>query len=180
MSGSTLYQQVMGAAFFTLPAPLQQFHALKGKHLLSGWVEVQAPASPAARALAMCLRAPLTAQRGPIRFELESSSASENWVRHFPGKTMESRLRLRSGRIVENLGAARLTFTLRGNSKKLEMQLVRLHFCGVPCPRWLLPTVVAEETASIGRLHFRVRASLPFIGVVAGYQGYLELPGGEA
>jgi hypothetical protein len=176
VSARSLYQQVMGADFLLLPIPLQQFHALQGTHVLSGWVEVRAPASFAAQILARCLGAPLDAQRGSIRFELESSSTSEHWIRHFPGKTMESRLRQISGRIVENLGAARLTFALRASTEKLEMQLVRLHFLGVPCPRWLLPSVVAEETASIGRLHFRVQASLPFIGVVAQYQGHLGLP----
>jgi hypothetical protein len=179
VSESSLYQQVMGPDFLRLPSPLQQFHALSGKHRLSGWVEVQAPASIAAKVLAICLRAPVAARRGPIRFELDSSSTSEHWVRHFPGKTMESRLRLMSGRIVESLGAARLTFGLRGDSEKLVMELVSLHFFGVPCPRWLLPAVVAEETASTGRLHFRVLASLPVIGVVAGYQGHLDLPVGE-
>ena len=62
--------------------------------------------------------------------------------------------------------AARLGFALRGSPEKLEMQLVRLHFLGVPCPRWLLPAIVAEETATTGRLHFRVQASLPLVGVV--------------
>jgi hypothetical protein len=176
----SLYQQVMGADFVLLPTPLQRFHALRGRHVLSGWVEVRAPASFAARVLARCLGAPLEAQGGPIRFELESESASERWIRHFPGKTMESRLTLVSGCIVERLGAARLSFALRGGSEKLEMQLVGLHFLGVPCPRWLLPAVVAEETATAGRLHFRVHASLPFIGAVAGYQGHLELPDGES
>ncbi len=179
VSAPSLYQQVMETDFLLLPTPLQQFHALEGRHVLSGWVEVGAPASFVARVLARCLGAPLEAQRGPIRFELESSSESEHWVRHFPGRTMESRLRPMAGRIVESLGAARLTFALRGDSEKLEMQLIGLHFFGVPCPRWFLPTVVAEETASSGRLHFRVHASLPLVGVVAGYQGHLELPGGE-
>lgn len=178
MSTTSLYQQVMGADFLLLPIPLQQFHALAGRHVLQGWVEVQAPASAAARVLARCLGAPLDARRGPIRFELESSPASEHWVRHFPGKTMQSRLRLASGRIVERLGAARLAFALRAGPEKLEMQLVGLHFLGLPCPRWLMPVVVAEETASAGRLHFRVQASLPVVGVVAGYQGHLELPVG--
>lgn len=170
----------MGEDFLLLPGPLQQFHALAGRHVLNGRVDVRAPASCAARVLARCMGAPLEARQGPIRFELESGPVSEHWVRHFPGKTMESRLRLVSGRIVERLGAARLTFALRGNAEKLEMRLVRLHFFGVPCPRWLLPAVVAEETASTGRLHFRVHASLPFVGVVAGYQGHLELPDGES
>lgn len=166
----------MGSDFLVLPPSVQQFHVLKGRHVLSGWVDVRAPASPAARILARCLGTPLAARQGPIQFELEADAASERWVRNFPGKTMESQLRVVSGRIVECLGAARLTFTLRGSPDKLEMQLLRLHFLGVPCPRCLLPAVVAEETASTGRLHFRVQASLPLIGVVASYQGYLELP----
>jgi hypothetical protein len=179
VSAPSLYQEAMGADFLRLPASLQQFHALKGRHVLEGWVEIQAPASRAARVLARCLGTPLSTQRGPVRFELESSSTSEYWVRHFPGKTMASRLCLMAGLIVERLGAARLSFVLRGGPDKLEMQLVRLHFFGLPCPRRLLPAVVAEETASIGRLHFRVRASLPLIGVVADYRGHLEVPGGE-
>ncbi|RYX95461.1 MAG: DUF4166 domain-containing protein [Comamonadaceae bacterium] len=175
----SLYQQVLGADYCLLPAPLQQFHALEGHHVLDGWVGIEAPASPVARLLAICLRAPLAARQGPIRFELESCAASERWVRHFPGKTMASRLSLKSGHIVESLGVARLAFAIHAQPEKLQMQLVRMHFLGVPCPRMCLPAVVAEETAGNGRLHFRVRASLPFIGVVAGYQGYLELPAGE-
>lgn len=175
----SLYQQVLGADFHLLPAPLQEFHALQGNHVLNGWVEVSAPATFTARCLARCLGAPLTRERGPIRFELKASSASEQWVRHFPGKIMQSRLGTASGRIVEYLGAARLTFLLRGSTERLEMQLVRLHFLGVPCPHWLIPGVVAEESATAGRLHFRVEASVRFIGMVAGYEGYLELPPGE-
>jgi Domain of unknown function (DUF4166) len=180
VSSKSLYQEVMGPGFLLLPVPVQQFHALQGTNVLHGRVEVQAPATFAARCLARCLGAPLTTEWGPIRFELESDSAAEHWVRHFPGKTMQSRLGSSSGHIVEQLGAARLTFALRGSPEMLEMQLVGLRFLGVPCPRWLLPSVVAEETATSGRLHFRVQASVRFIGTVAGYQGYLELPSGKS
>jgi hypothetical protein len=166
----------MGAEFARLPAPLQQFHALTGRHVLSGWVEVGSPASLPARFLAWCLDAPLKTQKGPIRFELRAAAASEVWTRHFPDKSMESHLTLVGGHIVERLGAARLGFALRGSPEKLEMQLVRLHFLGVPRPRWLLPAIVAEKTATTGRLHFRVQASLPMVGVVTSYRGHLELP----
>jgi Domain of unknown function (DUF4166) len=180
MNAMSLYQRVLGADFVLLPMPLQQFHALQGRHVLDGWVDIRAPASFLARILARGLGAPLHAQSGPIRFELTAGDTSEVWTRHFPGRIMESRLRLVSGRIVERLGAARLSFALRGSPEKLEMQLVALHFLGVPCPGWLLPTVVAEETATPGRVHFRVQASLPLVGLVAGYQGHLELPGRAA
>ncbi|MBA2964446.1 DUF4166 domain-containing protein [Ramlibacter sp. MAH-25] len=166
----------MGPQFAQLPSPLQHFHALAGAHVLSGWVEVEAPASRAARLLARCLGAPLNAHQGPIRFELEAGAAEEVWTRHFPGKTMRSRLTQAAGHIVERLGFAQLRFGLEGDVDMLEMKLVQLRFLGVPCPRWLLPAVVAEETATPGQLHFRVKASLPLIGVVASYRGYLKLP----
>jgi hypothetical protein len=174
----SLYQQVMGGQFTLLPRPLQRFHALEGAHVLSGWVEVGAPASLVARILARCLGAPLNAQHGPIQFELRAGAVEEVWTRHFPGKTMESRLTHTAGHIVERLGFAQLWFALEGDSEMLEMKLVQLRFLRVPCPRWLLPAIVAEETATPGHLNFRVEASLPLIGVVTSYRGYLKLPDG--
>ncbi len=176
---SSLYQQAMGPVFAQLPASLQQFHSLAGSHVLHGSVEVGAPASFAARWLARCLGTPLTAQKGPIRFELRAVGASEVWTRHFPGQTMQSRLTVERGQVVEKLSAARLGFALNGSAGQLEMRLVWLRFFGVPCPRWLLPSIVAEETATPGRLHFRVQASSPFVGMVTSYQGHLELPGSD-
>lgn len=176
----SLYQAALGGDFAVLPQPLQAFHALEGRHVLLGWVEVSAPESFGARILARCLGTPLVARQGAIRFELIAGQGGEVWTRHFPGKTMTSALTLRNGRVVEHLGPARLTFALEGCRQKLKMQLVGLHFLGLPCPRWLLPVVMAEETASAGRLHFRVQASLPLIGLVACYQGHLDLPDGAA
>ena len=180
MSVGSLYQRVMGPEFLQLPAAVQQFHTLQGNSELNGWVEVQAPGTFVARCLARCLGAPLTDEQGPLRFELETDGDSERWVRHFPRKTMQSRLGGVSGRIVEQLGSARLTFALRATPETLQMKLVSLQFLGLPCPRWLLPAVVAEESAGLGRLHFRVRASMRLVGVVASYRGYLDLPPGKS
>lgn len=179
MTALSLYQQILGEDFLRLPEPLQRFHSLQGHHELSGWVEVAAPASFGARVLARCLGAPLQARQGPLRFELESTPESEHWVRRFPGKTTRSRLTRTGALLVERLGAARLTMSLQAHPHKLEMQLASLRFLGVPCPRWLLPAIVAEEAASAGRLHFRVQASLPLLGIVASYRGHIDLPAGD-
>jgi hypothetical protein len=177
MKPVSVYQQVMGADFVRLPEALKHFHALQGNHVLGGWVEVRAPSSFAARLVARCLGAPLQAQAGPLRFELAAGESSELWTRHFPGRTMTSRLTVCAGRLVEHLGAARLSFDLEGRRDGLQMQLVGLHVLGIPCPRWLRPAVVAEETAASGRLLFRVEVSLPGVGVVASYRGHLDVPG---
>jgi hypothetical protein len=180
MKRLSLYQEVMGSSFAALPAALQEFHSLEGKHVLDGWADVEGPATFPAKCMAWCLGAPTAAHSGPIRFELQAGAASEVWTRHFPLQTMRSRLTLAGARVVERLGPARLVFALQGGPDKLDMQLESMHFLGIPCPRWLRPAIVAEETATAGRLHFRVRASLPMVGLVTSYRGHLDVPDGDA
>jgi hypothetical protein len=165
----------MGCQFARLPMAVKRFHRLSGQHLLHGWVETQAPATLLARVLALCLGSPQRSTRGPIRFELKAQPDAECWVRHFPEKTMMSRLGKAGGLMEERLGATRLRFRLLATDAGLAMELQGMAFLGVPCPRWLLPTIVAREHGDEEKMHFHVSAALPWVGVVARYQGYLVL-----
>ena len=175
MRTASMYQQAMGESFERLPLAVQRFHKLVGSHELHGWVDTDAPSTLPARILARCLGTPLQATSGPIRFELHAAPEAETWTRHFPSQRMTSRMHLDVGQVVEQLGAARLTFDLCEADGRLQMRLKGLHFLGVPCPNWLVPKVVAEETGQSDRLHFRVQASLPVIGTVASYRGHLAI-----
>jgi Domain of unknown function (DUF4166) len=55
----------------------------------------------------------------------------------------------------------------------LRMRLQAMRFLGIPCPAWLRPRIVAEETGDGSRLHFRIEAAVPGIGRVVGYRGHL-------
>jgi Domain of unknown function (DUF4166) len=110
------------------------------------------------------------------RFELDAQPYCETWTRHFPSKTMTSRLLLEEGKLIERLGPARLTFVLSELDGTLKLPLTELHFFGIRCPNRLLPRAVANESANAERLHFTIQVSVPGVGLVAGYQGYLELP----
>ena len=175
MSRLSLYQRALGDRYGELPSAVQRFHGLTGSNLLQGWVETKAPASVLARGLALCLGAPHRNTRGPLRFVLDAGAQTETWTRHFPGRTMTSRMTLVAGRLEERLGAARLTFELVATESKLSMELVEMRFLGMPCPRWLMPQVVAEETGTGNQLQFLVRASLPWVGTVVSYRGHLNL-----
>jgi Domain of unknown function (DUF4166) len=175
LSSPTLYERVLGASYTHLPAAVQRFHRLTGHTVLHGWVETSAPGSALARLLACCLGTPRRASSGPLRFELEASAEAESWIRHFPTQTMSSRMRLVAGQIEEQLGAARLTFSLTVVDGTLKMGLVRMRFLGVPCPEWLMPTIVAEEVGTDDQLHFHIAAALPLVGVVASYRGHLDV-----
>lgn len=172
-----LYQRVMGeAAFAALPAAVQRFHRLAGAHELAGWVVVEAPASGPARLLARALGTPTAAWEGPLSFRLEAQPLQELWTRRFPAHTLVSRLSFRAGALQESMGPARLQFGLRVEPGKLVMQLQGLRFLGLPCPGWLRPTVLAEESGDQDRLCFVVRAAVPGMGQVAGYRGWLAVP----
>lgn len=175
MSSLTLYQRALGAQYAQLPAAVQRFHRLTGRAILQGWVETEAPASWLAKGLALCLGAPRRTTRGPLRFVLDVGTEAETWTRHFPARTMTSRMTLVAGRVEERLGAARLTFRLIAAEDKLSMALVEMRFFGISCPRWLMPQVVAEETGIGNRVHFLVSASLPLVGTIASYRGHLDL-----
>lgn len=177
MSSVSMYRAVMGDAFNRLEAPVRQFHTFTGCHEFHGEVQVGAPASLPAKWLAILLGAPLKATQGPIRFELLAEPGSETWTRYFPGKTMRSILTKTENRVTEQLGASRLTFELLEAEGALEMRLEKLYFWGIRCPSWLMPQVVARETGEAQKLHFQIQATVPSIGLVASYTGYLDMPG---
>ncbi|MBW8758155.1 MAG: DUF4166 domain-containing protein [Burkholderiales bacterium] len=180
MNGPSLFERALGDRFTALPPALRRFHRLAGRHELQGLVETDAPASFAGRLLARCLGTPTRATRGPIRFVLEAAPDAETWTRHFPDRTLRSRMRFAPGHVVERMGPARLAFALDARGGRLRMHLVGLRFLGIPCPAWLRPSIVAEETGDrVGageRLHFRIEASVRGVGQVVGYRGHLVLP----
>lgn len=170
-----MYERALGDDYEALPAAVQRFHRLRGRNVLSGWVETHAPQTILAKVLAACLGTPRSSSSGPIRFELSASPAEETWTRHFPAQTMTSRMRLVDGHIEERLGAARLTFDLLAVEDSLSMRLASMRFFGVPCPKWLMPRIVADERGADDQIHFLIAAELPLVGVVASYRGYLEV-----
>ncbi|MBA4341419.1 MAG: DUF4166 domain-containing protein [Methylibium sp.] len=176
MSPPTLYERALGPdAYARLPLAVQRFHRLGGLHVFAGQVRTCAPQSRISRLLARCLGTPRQDSQGRLHFELQSSPDSEQWTRRFPAQTMRSKLTLEQSLIVERLGAASLRFRLCASEHSLTMELDSLSFLGIPCPRWLLPQVFAEESGQADALHFKVRAALPVLGEVAHYEGYLDL-----
>lgn len=166
----------MGPAFARLAPALARFHSLEGPHQLYGQVEVEAPRNAAGRVLAWALGAPQQSACGRIVFDLLATPGAEVWTRHFPARTMHSTLRESRGQVVERLGAARLGFVLDEQQGRLVMRLTSLHFLGVPCPAWLRPQIVAEETGEGDTLHFHVQATVPWVGQVVHYRGHLVVP----
>lgn len=180
MKAPSMVESLMGASFQRLSSPLRAFHRLRGSHVLQGWVQTEAPRTCLARLVARCLGAPLVASAGPLRFELVAHTDHEVWVRHFPTNSMMSRMRLVHDELIECFGPVCFHFYLEEMRGRLVMRLTRLTFLMLPCPRWAMPVLLAEEDGSAGRMQFEVKVSLPLIGQVAGYRGYLVVDTGES
>lgn len=176
MNTVSIYEAVMAERFQHLDEAVRAFHQLQGRHVLHGWVETEAPARGPAGLFARIMGTPVSRQSGAIRFELDAGARQELWVRHFPANTMRSHMRLHDGELHEVMGPARLRFALDELDGRLRMRIVQMRVFGVPCPRWAMPDVFAEESGTGDKLHFAVRVTFPLIGQVAGYRGHLELP----
>jgi hypothetical protein len=175
-SRRSMYQRAMGDSFDGLAPAIKRFHQLSGSCALRGWVETQKPASFLASLMARALGTSRDAGTGPLRLKLDAAAETETWTRRFPRRTMISRLELNGSEVDEVLGPTRLSFGLVSEGSRLVMHLRKMRFFGICCPRWLMPSVVAEEIGEGDLMHFRAEARLPLIGVVASYHGHLVIP----
>lgn len=178
-SADSLYRQVLGEDFDSLDHELQIFHSMVGQVSLVGRCEVKGPHNTLGHLIGLVFALPKTTAETDFLFELDADARQETWRRHYPSRMMISRMRVQSGALVERLGPVDLHFTLKADNGMLKMLLQGITVCGIPCPQFLIPSVLAEETASPGKLHFNVAAHLPLVGVLAVYRGYLHIEQGE-
>ncbi|MEO6921422.1 MAG: DUF4166 domain-containing protein [Collimonas sp.] len=174
-SPDSLYRQAMADDFHSLAPELQLFHSLAGQVTLPGRCTIKGPQTAIGRLFGKVFSLPEATAETDFRFELDADSRQETWRRHFPGRTMLSQMHIRSGGLVERLGPVDLHFQLSARQGQLHMVIQRITFCGISCPKFLLPAVLAEETGADGKLHFNVAATLPLVGILAEYWGYLDL-----
>ena len=177
---NSLYRQILGEDFENLPSPIRELHSHQGTVYYVGEAAVLGPQTWLARILAALLGTPQRASSGPIKFELTAAHNQERWTRHFSTGTMTSTMKNTNGRLTEKLRMATLYFGLVVVDQRLQMKLLKMVFCGIACPAWLMPRIVAEETVQNGRICFKVEAHVAFAGRVVGYQGFLQLMGIES
>ena len=182
MNRQSIWQKALGSSFDRLPRELRYFHALQGRHDLTGTAEVTASESAPARWLARCVGTPQRSGPRTLRFTLQAAAIGETWTRDFQDHTMTSRLAVEQNQIIETVGLVRLAFDLRADAGGLEMRLTALRVIGLPWPRCMRPSVMASERAGpsgdMAQLHFEIRARMPLLGEFIHYRGHLDLPMG--
>ena len=171
---ASLFAQVIGPAFDTLPAPVRALHMAQGMQRYRGDVEVERGRGVLSRIVASATRLP-PAGAGPVCVEIDASPQAERWTRFIGGRAMPSRLWREGDVLCERLGLATFGFRLEVVDEAIAWRVVRVRVFGVSLPSRWFTDVGARESAEDGRYRFDVWAALPVAGRLVHYRGWLDV-----
>lgn len=172
----TLYARVMGEDFARLPAAVRALHLVNGDLGAAGVAEVTRGTGLFARLIGRVMGFPAAGTGIPVSVWMREENGVETWRREFGGVGFSSRLSQRGALLVERFGAIRFEMALQPEPDGLTMPFRRWWIGPVPMPRLLLPRDVAREYEADGLFHFDVPITLPLIGPVIHYKGWLRPP----
>jgi uncharacterized protein DUF4166 len=177
MTPTALFPSLLGdAPWHALPTAVQAMHGGEPMLQANGRADVTGASHLPARCLRRLLGLPAPGPQQPLALTIERHGTRETWTRRFTGRRMQSVLdrRADSPLLYERLGPATLGFALRRDGDAVDWQLRSLHILGLPAPRFLRGEVLSRSGVRDGRYHFHVDVRLPWLGLLIGYQGWLE------
>lgn len=177
-SGDTIYRQVLGPAFDTLPPAIRALHEGRATSRWVGTAEVRRGTGLAARLLCAVTGFPRTGDGVPAEVTFAPDGEVERWTRRIGGKTLRSVQWAGTGRdrflLIEKFGIARFSVALLCEGDRLRLVPRRWTLAGVPMPARLLPQGEMVETARGDRFIFDIAIRAPLIGPIVHYRGSLR------
>lgn len=174
----SLFRTAVGPSFERLSKVVQAVHTPGWGATLLGQAQVDGPTSIVAAVVARVLNLPVSADKVPLRVDIDVDDTGERWARDFGGRCFVSWLTSNSapGHITEQFGPFSFDVALSVTGKLLRWDVVSWRFGWIKLPRALMPVTFAEESeASDGCFQFDVSICLPLrLGQVVRYQGSLS------
>ncbi len=168
-----MFAQVLGAPFEQLAPQVRALHSIPLRQRWSGQGEVLRGNHWLVAPCAWLARLPPSSSV-PVTVEFVTDAGGERWNRHFGAARMASRLWQRNGRLFEQLGALRFRFALREEGGQILWRAERAWAFGlVPLPARWFAQVHCREREHAGRYEFLVDVSMPLIGRLIRYEGWL-------
>lgn len=178
---TSTFERVLGERFHELPDELQKFHASHGPVVWSGKADITGGKGIIANLIARLFGFPDTGKNIPVTVTIDRSTTvrddpSETWTRSFAGKEMSSVLRAsENGSVTEKFAPFTFILLLGVDQKGIEMPVSSWKLGSIPLPRFLAPRSQSLESVDAeGRFQFDVKLSIPVIGLLAHYRGWLE------
>lgn len=178
--GGSVFAEGLGeAAMAALPAPVAALHDAAGPPVWHGRASVEAGRHPLARLLRRLIGLPGAARDLPVTVTIErvvgDDGEAELWTRNFGGTRFTSRLSVgKRGGIEEAFGPLRFRLGLAASADRLAFPVTGARCLGIPLPCMLLPLSEAREFVDDqGRFRFDIRLTLPVVGLLTHYRGWL-------
>ena len=178
-----LYRRLLGSHFDVLPPRVRELHDVTGMSRWSGRADVVRGRGPAARLVARLLRLPPDGRDQVLSVTFDPVEGREIWTRMFGAsvfRSVQSAQDEQGGLLREQVGPVTFVFALEASGEGLGLLLKGVSLLGVPLPRGAQPTIRTFESAPEGRYRFEVEASLPLIGPIVRYAGWLARVGAES
>ena len=176
-AGAPLYRRLLGDAYTQLPAPIQALHALTDTLVVEGVATVARGKSLLARVVARIAGFPPAGNDVPVRVEFTLRNGREIWRRTFADRSFTSTQEEGRGRfdrlVCERFGPFAFGLALVHAADRLRVVVRGWSVFGIPLPRALAPFGDAYESVEDGRFRFHVEISLPVIGLIVAYRGWL-------
>ncbi|MBK6434767.1 MAG: DUF4166 domain-containing protein [Rhodanobacteraceae bacterium] len=173
---TSIFLRLLGPQAEALPACVRRLHAAKRPAEFRGRAVAGAARSRLARLCAWVAGLPRADGEIDVRVVLTSPAPGvEVWTRKFGRSTFRSTLRAVGDELHEQLGPVRIRFRLHGDAAGIVWVPLGIDVLRLPLPLALLSGVRARESERDGRYRFDVAASLPLIGLIVRYDGWLDV-----
>jgi len=172
----SMFARAIGPAFDTLPASIRALHETPGKSMWRGEAMTEGASGPLAALVAGIVGFPKAQAACPAEVAIEVDGDRSIWRRRIGGHSFASVLsHPRAGRRVsERFGPLSMDLTLTPEGDRLVYRVEGWRLGRVELPRSLGPSTRArEEVDAEGRFVFDVEISVPLIGRLVRYRGWL-------
>ncbi len=172
-----LFETALGDRWQTLAPELRALHDVWDITTAKGEARVTRARNPLARMIAIAFGFPPSAENVPVTVRMERIGTTERWTRNFDGSVFNSSLSSgANGQLRERFGPVTVEMEPVVKNGTLGLVLHRGWCLGIPLPRAFLPRSDVTESGNDGRFHFDITVSLPGLGLLVGYKGWLALP----
>lgn len=171
-----LFRRVLGADWECLPPAVRRLHGGELAHA-RGVACVRGDLHWRARVVRAMAGLPSPADSVPLALEIRANAAGERWLRRFGQRPMRSTLagsEQFANALEERLGPARFTFELGVVDARLHWIAREVRVFGISLPLRWFRGVRASCGGELGRYAFDIDVSLPLVGRLVAYSGWLE------
>ena len=171
-----VFRQVLGADYAALPPALQNGHDVTNFKTMTGRVDITRGKNPLTNLMANVIGFAKTQTDAPISITMDVRGNSEIWTRTIGSTNFKSVLSPghKPHEVFEQFGPTKFKMKFRVEDELLHYDIIGASMLGIPLPKFLRPKSTAHEREENGKFIFDVDISLPILGRLIAYKGWLE------